>query len=116
MDILHGIDNILEREWSFVKSDLKRHLVRAKRISEMGVWFNGGFCMAARGEEMPLIEFAGCADSLKYLSETPDPYYCLVITGKTKGVRLSGHKSKVPIVAVTQGTNIRGDRWMRRLV
>ena len=116
VEILHAVDKILEREWGFVKSNLNSHLVRAKKISEMGVWFNGGFCMAARGEEMPLIEFAGSAESLKHLAETSDPYYCLVITGKTKGVRLSGHKIEVPIVSVTQGTNIRGGRWIRRLV
>ena len=116
VEILHAVDLILEREWSYVKRNLTEHMVRAKKISEMGVWYNGGFCMSARGEEMPLIEFAGSAESLKHLSNSKEPYYCLVVTGKTKGARLSGHKIKVPIVAVSQGTNIRGGRWIRRLV
>ena len=116
IDILHAVDTILEREWGHVKKSLAEHLERAKRISEMGVWFNGGFCMSARGEEMTLIEFAGTADSLKFLLDENEPFYCLVVTGRTKGVQLSGHKIKVPIVAVSGGTNIRGGRWIRRLV
>ena len=116
IEILHAVDKILEREWDYVKGSLDKHLERAKRISEMGVRFNGGFCMSARGEEMILIEFAGTAESLKFLLDKEEPFYCLVVTGRTKGVQLSGHKIKVPIVATSAGTNIRGGRWIRRLV
>ena len=116
IEILHAVDQILEREWAYVKEDLKSHLNRAKRISEMGVWYNGGFCMSARGEEMPLIEFTGTAESLVHLGDKDEPFYYLVVTGRTKGVQLSGHKIRVPIVSVTGGTNIRGGRWIRRLV
>ena len=82
----------------------------------MGGWFNGGVCISARGEEMTLIEFTGTAKSLKFLLDKTEPFYCLVVTGRTKGVQLSGHKIKVPIVATSGGTNIHGGWWIRRLV
>jgi hypothetical protein len=110
IEVIHAIDVILEQEW------LK--CVRAqdqKRVAEIGAWFLGGFCTGLRGEEMPLIELAGTANSLKHLRDN-EPYFVFVILGRTKGNRLGGAKFGVPCVAITEGTHLKPGRWIERLV
>jgi hypothetical protein len=63
-----------------------------------------------------LIELAGTANSLKHLEDTALPSYELMVLGTTKANRLSGAKFGVPCVAVTEGTNLRPGRWIKRLV
>ena len=64
---------------------------------------------------MPLIELAGTANSLKHLRDH-EPYIVFVISGRTKGNRLSGAKFGVPCVAITEGTHLKPGRWIERLV
>jgi hypothetical protein len=82
----------------------------------MGTWFLGGFCSGLRGEEMLLIEYAGTADSLKFMRSRPYPYFIFVILGRTKGNQMAGGKFGVPVAAVTEGTHLRPGRWVERLV
>jgi hypothetical protein len=110
IDAIHAIDAILEQEW------LKCVRVQdQKRVAEIGAWFLGGFCTGLRGEEMPLIELAGTANSLKHLRDN-EPYFVFVITGRTKGNRLAGAKFGVPCVSITEGTHLKPGRWVERLV
>ena len=64
---------------------------------------------------MPLIEFAGTADSLKYLRDFDCPHLVLVVSGPTKGNQLGGAKFGVPIAARTEGNFLLPGKWVERL-
>mmetsp|Transcript_24658 Transcript_24658/g.37469 ORF Transcript_24658/g.37469 Transcript_24658/m.37469 type:complete len:137 (+) Transcript_24658:188-598(+) len=78
----------------------------------MGVWFIVGFCSGLRGEEFPLIELAGTARSLKFLSGLPTPHFC----GQMKGNRNSGARFELPIASITSGTHLQPGKWIKRLI
>jgi len=63
IEVIHAIEVALELKWATIPSAKNK-----KRVAEMGVWFIVGFCSGLRGEEFPLIELAGTARSLKFLS------------------------------------------------
>jgi hypothetical protein len=72
-------------------------------------------CLGLRGEEIPLIEFAGTAESLQELQRAGE-YFAAVISGHTKGNQISGSKFRVPCVVRTEGTDLRPGTWIKRLV
>jgi hypothetical protein len=111
IEALHEVDKILEKEWNKAKS-----LSAQKRVTEMGTWLVGGFCTGLRGEEMLMLELAGTAKSLKHLENEKEPHFEMVVLGRTKGNRLSGAKFGIPCVAITEGTNLRPGKWIKRLV
>lgn len=110
IDVLHAIEGILELEW-----DAASTAAAKRKAAEMGTWFVAGFCGGLRGEEMPLIEFAGTKASLTNLCDQNCPHFILVITGRTKGNQKGGAKFGVPIVATTEGTYLRPGKWTKRL-
>jgi hypothetical protein len=111
IEVLHELDRILEEEWRQARTPaLKR------RAAEMGSWFIVGFCSGLRGEEMLLIELAGTACDLVFLTDSVCPHFILVVSGRTKGNQLSGAKFGVPIVGRTEGTNLLPGKWIQRLV
>jgi hypothetical protein len=111
IEIIHAADKLLESDWlNATRAEEK------KRIAEMGTWFLGGFCTGLRGGEMLLIELAGTANSLVHLEASKDAHFVFVIAGRTKGDQSSGAKLGVPCVGVTEGTNLRPGRWVKRLV
>ena len=85
-----------------------------QKIVEMGVWLSGGFCSGLRGEEMLLIESKVTLESIKHLDEK-DAFYRLVIKGRTKGSQVGGSGFMLPVVDVTEKTEISNGVWMRRL-
>jgi hypothetical protein len=112
IDVLMALNAALESRWLH-SADLD---VR-RRVAEMGTWFNCGFCTGLRGEEMVRIEFAGTAKSVdRWMSRAVDPFFMLVVTGRTKGNQLSGAKFSVPCVKITEGTSLRPGKWVGRLV
>ena len=107
IDVLLKLERILETEWITVATPQDK-----KRVAEMGVWFIVGFISGLRGEEMLLIERAGTANSLKFLE---DGWFKIIISGATKGNRLSGAKFGLPLVAVTKGSGLQPGKWTQRL-
>jgi hypothetical protein len=98
--VLHKLDWILEEEWQ------QASLPALKRqIPKMGTWLIVGFCSGLRGEEMLLIELAGMAPDLVFLTDVVCPHFIMVVSRRTKGNQLSGAKFGVPITARTEGTN-----------
>jgi hypothetical protein len=66
---------------------------------------------------MVRIEFAGTAKSIdKWLKRDMDPFFMLVVTGRSKGNQLSGAKFSVPCVKHTEGANLSPGIWIERLV
>jgi hypothetical protein len=112
IDVLMALNAALESRWvDSADLDVRR------RVAEMGAWFNGGFCTGLRGEEMVRIEFAGTAKSVdKWMSRAVEPFFMLVVTGRTKGNQLSGAKFSVPCVKITEGTSLKPGKWVGRLV
>ena len=108
IDVLHALEAILERDWKTSSSPKE-----SRRIAEMGAWFIAGFVAGLRGEEMLLIERAGTTNSLKTLKG--EGWFKLVISGATKGNRLSGAKFELPLVGITQGTGLQPGKWVSRL-
>jgi hypothetical protein len=115
IEILIEVDRILEREWKKLDGKREQNLGLARKVSDMGAWFVGGFCTGLRGEEMPLVEFSGTAQSLKYLQEERR-YFTMVLSGRTKGLQTAGAKFKVPCVGTTGGTGLEPGKWVKRLV
>jgi hypothetical protein len=113
IDLLLGINRALGARWSQTDNKAVRW-----RVAEMGTWFNGGFCTGLRGKEMVRIKFAGTAKSKdKWLKWEVDPFFMLVVTGRSKGNQLSGAKFSVPCVKHTEGiTNLSPGIWIERLV
>jgi hypothetical protein len=112
IDVLHGVDKILESRWKESSDQRVR-----RRVAEMGTWFTGGFCTGLRGEEMVRIEFAGMAKTVdKYVGLVLEPHFMFVVTGRSKGNQLSGAKFSVPCVGTTEGTHLRPVCWVKRLV
>ena len=111
IEALQEVEKLLESEW--VKTTT---LTEQKRVSEMGVWFVVGFCTGMRGEEIVMVELVGTANSRKFLEDQKLAHFELMILGRTKGNRLSGAKFGIPCVAVTEGTNLRPGKWIKRLV
>ena len=115
IDIIHSIDRILEAVWNRCHKHTVKDEEQRFKIAELGAWFIVGFVLGLRGEEMPLIEFAGTAKEAENLN-LPDPYFSVVISGRTKGVQLSGHKFRIHCVAETTGSKLKPGKWMRRLI
>jgi hypothetical protein len=112
IDMLMALNAALESRWL----DSADHDVR-RRVAEMGTWFNGGVCTGLRGEEMVLIESRGTAKSVdKWMSQAVDPFFMLVVTGRTKRNRLPGAKFSVPCVKITEGTSLKPGKRVGRLV
>jgi hypothetical protein len=109
IDVMHAMSRILESQW--------RDSIPSQRldIARIGAWAIGGFCTGLRGEEQLRIEFSGTKKSLRWL-EKEDPYFMFVVTGRTKGNKLSGAKFSVPCVNKTEGTGLMPGKWVRRLV
>jgi len=111
--VLHALDQILEARWKLGHDDLSAQL----RISQMGLWFLGGFCTGLRGEEMLLLELAGTLNSFRFIQLPPPglpPHFDFVVAGPTKGNRLSGAKFSIHCVATTSGTGLKPGKWARR--
>lgn len=111
IDVLHTINLMLELQWKNAPDSRVQ-----KRCAEMGVWFVVGFCSGLRGEGMLLIEYAGMANSLKFLEDKNMPHFVLVVSGRTKGNRPSGARLELPIVSTTTGTHLQLGKWIKRLV
>lgn len=112
IEVLHTIDNIMmEMQWKLAKN----HRVKIK-CTEMGTWFVVGFCSGLRGEEMMLIELPGTANSLKFLKDEKLPHFWLVVSGRTKGNRLSGARLELPIVKTTTRTYLQPGKWIKHLI
>jgi hypothetical protein len=76
IEVLHELDQILEAEWRQARLPAQK-----RQIAEMGTWFIVGFCSGLRGEEMLLIELAGTARDLAFLSDVACPHFILVVSG-----------------------------------
>jgi hypothetical protein len=111
IEVLHAVEKILEREWAATQAAASR-----LRVAQMGAWFIAGFCGGLRGEEMLLIELAGTARSLEFLTDASCPHVILHISGRTKGNQLSGAKFGIPLAATTEGTHLQPGKWVKRLV
>jgi hypothetical protein len=110
VEVLKAGDEVLERDWRRANG-----LQQKRRIAEMGAWFICGFSTGLRGEEMVLIEFAGTANSLRFLGDS-EPWFKLVVSGRTKSNQLSGAKFALPCVTTTQGSALEPGKRMKRLV
>ena len=121
IELMKAIDSYLDSEWNKAMAEPRatRDYSKLRSIAMMGLWFIGGYCGGLRGEEMVLLELEGTAASLKNLKKPPPglpPHFDLVVSGLTKGNRLSGAKFKIPCVALTQGSGLRPGRWALRHV
>jgi hypothetical protein len=71
----------LEAEWRQARLPAQK-----RQVADMGTWFIVGFCSGLRGEEMLLIELAGTAQDLAFLSDVACPHFILVVSGRTKAI------------------------------
>ena len=108
--VLQVLEIILENKWRLAdRPETKR------QVAQMGAWFVAGFCSGLRGEEMLLIELAGTARKLDFRTDKDCPHFVFVVSGTTKGSRLSGAKFGVPIAWTTEGTGLKPGKWVERL-
>ncbi len=115
--VLKAIHRILDQRWHTEINSPKPRENVLQGIALRGLWFLGGFCTGLRGEEMPLIEFAGTLASLSHMTQQLGdlpPHFDFVIAGRTKGNQVSGAKFKVTCAAVTEGTGLQPGLWAWR--
>ena len=115
--LMKALDFHLESKWNDLSAAPNPNLHLLSRLATQGAWFFGGFCSGLRGEEMLLLEFNGTNKSLRYLDQYP-PDQCshfeLVVSGRTKGQRLSGSKFSIPVAGTTTKSYLRPGLWMKR--
>lgn len=64
---------------------------------------------------MTQVELAGTRKGLQDL-QSSEPYFTIVVSGRTKGNQMSGAKFGIPCVAITEGSGLQPGKWVRRLV
>lgn len=110
--VIKDIERMLELEWNGRGNS---HWIAKLRLAELGYIFIVGFCTGLRGEELMLVELAGTRNSFQHLLDDPG-YFTLVLTGRTKGNKISGSKVGFPCAGITRGNNLNPGRWVQRLV
>jgi hypothetical protein len=117
IEVLKAVHRIQDQRWHGEISKANPNTSVLRSIALTGVWYLGGFCTGLRGEEMPLVEFAGTLGSLEHLvhqlGDLP-PHFDFVIAGRTKGNQVSGAKFKVSCAAVTEGSGLQPGLWAWR--
>ena len=112
IEVMHAVNDLLEDRWNQETS------VQAQlKVARMGLWYNGGFCSALRGEEMLIVEFAGTANSLVHLEpgRHQDPYFYFTVTGPTKSNREAGATFKIPCAGTTK-SGLKPGVWATRYI
>jgi hypothetical protein len=115
--VLKAVHRMLDQRWQAEINKPFPSLEALELMAQTGNWFLGGFCTGLRGEEMPLIEFAGTLASMDHMTNQLDnlpPHFDYVIAGRTKGNQVSGAKFKVTCAAVTDGTGLQPGLWAWR--
>lgn len=64
---------------------------------------------------MTQIEEAGTRESLRFKADT-NPHFEIVISGPTKGNRLSGAKFKIPCMWETEGSGLKPGVWLEHFL
>jgi hypothetical protein len=109
IEILHAVQTNLEDDWSRCDT-----MVDRLRVAELGFIFVVGFCTGLRGEELMMIDLAGC---LKHQSEAlahKTPHVVIALWGRFKGVKGEAYHL-MPVVQKT-ATGLRPGDWFERLL
>jgi hypothetical protein len=111
MEIMLAIQDLLEEVW---QCGNPREKLRA---AQAGAWHFASFGCGLRGEEKPLVEFAGTRNSLRYLDPNFNtvPHFRMVVTGTNKQNRNCGAWFQIPCAATTQ-SGLKPGIWMFRYI
>ena len=87
IQMMKALNAMFDREWSKLVEKEKSTVSEFEAVAKRGLWFNLGFCLALRGEEMIIVEFAGLLNSLGLL-EAPGE-------GLKQGIHSRSHQGKM---------------------
>jgi hypothetical protein len=77
IEVVLAVQNYLEGQWGLARTDRER-----RSVSEMGVLFVICFCLGLRGEEVLLIDIAGCRKNITETRAHARPHVLVALWGR----------------------------------
>jgi hypothetical protein len=110
IDVILAVQGYLEEQWN-----LTRSLSEKRSVSEfLGVIFVICFCLGLRGEEMLLVDIAGCRKHMKETRAHSTPHVIVALWGRFKQQPGECHHL-MPLVDKT-ASGLRPGDWLVRLL
>jgi hypothetical protein len=109
IEVILAVQNYLEEQWN-----LARSLSEKRAVSELGVIFVICFCLGLRGEEMLLVDIAGCRKHMLETRTHATPHVIVALWGRFKQQPGECHHL-MPLVDKT-ASGLRPGDWLVRLL
>lgn len=109
IEVMLAVQEYLEGQWNLSRTENEKRLV-----SEIGVIFMICFCLGLRGEEMLLIDIAGCRKHIEETRAHSTPHVIVALWGRFKQQPGECHHL-MPVVDRTV-SGLRPGEWLVRLL
>jgi hypothetical protein len=109
IEVILAVQEYLEEQWSMARTETEK-----RSVSEMGVIFIICFCLGLRGEEMLLIDIAGCRKHMVETRAHSTPHVLVALWGRFKQQPGECHHL-MPVVEKT-ASGLRAGEWLVRLL
>jgi hypothetical protein len=109
IEVILAVQDYLEAQWNLTRTDAEK-----RSVSEMGVIFVICFCLGLRGEEMLMIDIAGCRKHLVETRQHSTPHVLVALWGRFKQQPGECHHL-MPVVDRT-ASGLRAGEWLVRLL
>jgi hypothetical protein len=109
IEVLLAVQQYLEGQWSAARTEMEK-----RSVSEMGVLFVICFCLGLSGEEVLLIDIAGCCKNLEVTRVHATPHVLVALWGCFK--QTPGECYHLMPVVETMASGLRAGEWLSRLL
>ena len=109
IEVLLAVQDYLEAQWNAARTEGEK-----RSVSEIGVMFVICFCLGLRGEEMLLIDIAGCRKHMVETRAHKTPHVLVALWGRFKQTPGECHHL-MPVVECT-ASGLRAGEWLVRLL
>jgi hypothetical protein len=109
IEVLLAVQQYLEEQWSLAQTGTEK-----RSVSEMGVLFVICFCLGLRGEEVLLIDIAGCRKNIEATRAHARPHVLIALWGRFK--QTPGECYHLMPVVEKTASGLRAGDWLARLL
>lgn len=109
IEVVLAVQSYLEGQWVLARTDKEK-----RSVSEMGVLFVICFCLGLRGEEVLLIDIAGCRKNITETRAHTRPYVLVALWGRFK--QTPGECYHLMPVVEKTASGLRAGEWLARLL
>jgi hypothetical protein len=109
IEVLLAVQQYLEEQWSLAQTGTEK-----RSVSEMGVLFVICFCLGLRGEEVLLIDIAGCRKNIEATRAHARPHVLVALWGRFK--QTPGECYHLMLVVEKTASGLRAGDWLARLL